>query len=164
MDRQRQEKATCVHSPSRTDCGRLAKRTKRHHQKRNVRFNDRDQVVGTVDRLKDLTEEEVRSAWFRREEYTDLIWECSVTLTMSKCEKKRHLVDDVLLCSRGLLDRETLKTRQEERDFVNKLLLLQFRSDNGNRQDGMISQLYHKCSTASTKRAREDALRDEHDS
>lgn len=141
--------------------GRERKRMKR--TKTRVRFRDTDQVLGTVPNRRDASEAEILARWFRKAEYTDLIWESSVTLTMQKCEKKRHLVDDALLCCRGLLDRETLVTRQEERSLINSLVLHQLRSDHGKVNEETIAQLYHECSLPIVERAWDDALHDADD-
>jgi hypothetical protein len=132
-------------------------------QSKRVCFSEDHQVVGTVPNRRESSEEEIHTRWFRKPEYAMLIWESSVTLTMHKCEKKRHLVDDVLLCCRGLLDKETVQTRQEERYFINTLVLFQLRLNQGKGKEETIAQLYHKCSNPTNRRARDEALCDEKD-
>jgi hypothetical protein len=156
-----QLKPQVVHSLSLEGDFLAEKRMKK--ESKRVCFSKDDQVVGMVPNRKESSEEEIHARWFGKPEYTMLIWESSVTLTMHKCEKKRHLVDDVLLCFRGLLDKETMQTRQKERNFINTLVLSQLRLHYRKGNDQTIAQLYHKCSNPAITRAREVALCDEKD-
>ena len=124
-----------------------------------VRFSDDCTIVGRVPNRRDSSEAEINARWFGKAEYAELIWESSVTLTILKCEQKRHLVDDEILCGRGLIDRTSLKIRQEERSYINNLVLFQLRVNQGD-QDS-VAKLYHECSLPSVRRAREEALQDE---
>lgn len=131
---------------------------------KRVRFSGKNGVVGTVANRRDLTAEEMNVRWFSKPEYTDLIWESSVTLAIMKRKHRKHLIDDGLLCARGLIDKESLIMRQRERSFVNDLVHSQLRANRGAGQDEIIADLYRECASSALRRARKDALQDEHDS
>jgi hypothetical protein len=130
---------------------------------KRVRFSDESEVVVLVPNRRDLSETEIHARWFGKPEYRDLIWESSVTLAILKCEDKKHLVDDGLLCGRGLIDRDKLKTRQRERSYIKSLVLFQLRENKVITDQETVSRLYCECTVSTIRRAREEALQDEKD-
>ncbi|KAL3936260.1 MAG: hypothetical protein SGBAC_008386 [Bacillariaceae sp.] len=125
---------------------------------KQVRFAPSSSILCTIRHRKNFSQEEITNRWFRKEEYAALIWESSVTLTMLKCDRKKALVDDTLLCERGLLDTESLIKRQEERSCINKLVLIEMKATHN---DEAVSQLYHECAITVFQRARDAAIIDE---
>ncbi|CAJ1969908.1 unnamed protein product [Cylindrotheca closterium] len=142
------------------DANRLNKDALSEPQKsgNHARFAPSSQVVCTLPHRLDCSQEEINHRWFRKAEYAELIWESSVTLTLLKCDKKKGLVDDTLLCERGLLDTAILIERQQERSCINKLILLEMKVT----EDAeAVSQLYHECALTVCQRARDKAIIDE---
>lgn len=132
-----------------------------NRQQYHVRFSEDCNVVGMVPNRIDISKEEMNARWFEESEYAELIWESSVTLAILRCEEKKHLIDDVLLCSRGLLDKETFKIRHEERTFIKNLVLFQLRAKH--LDEDSVAKFYQECCLPSLKRAHRNALQDEQD-
>ena len=132
-----------------------------NRQQCRVRFSEDCNVVGTVPNRIDISKEEMNARWFEESEYAELIWESSVTLSILSCEEKHHLVDDVLLCSRGLVDKETFKIRHEERAFIKNLVLFQLRAKV--LDEDSVAKFYQECCLPSLKKAHRNALQDVQD-
>lgn len=147
-----------VHKVSLTEEDLLKDTQKAASATKHVTFAPTNRVLGTVPNRLDCSLEEINNRWFRKDEYSNLIWESSVTLTMLKCDKKKAMVDDNLLCARGLLDTESLVKRQEERSCINKLVLLELKET----QDVQAAaQLYHDISQTVCQRSIDQAILDE---
>ena len=129
-----------------------------------VRFSNNCEITHVPGR-NDLPLDELYARWFNEEDYEDVHVENQLTEAVMNCEENKHLVDDELLCARGLTDNESLEARAEKSSFVQKLVLNQFafHSNQGKKDCKSVAKIYHDCSQPAVQRAREVAQRDQED-
>lgn len=129
-----------------------------------VRFSNQA-LVATIPRRCDLTDDEINARWLNQSDYAEALVEIELTEAVMTCEINKHLVDDELLCSRGLTDSESLVARAESSTFVQQLVLNQiaFQVTNGISDFGMVAKVYHDCSVPAVEKAQMIALRDADD-
>jgi hypothetical protein len=129
-----------------------------------VRFSEEHEVAPIPSRC-DLSFEELNAMWFNNEDYAELHVENEITEAVMVCEKNKHLVDDEVLCSRGLTDVDSLEARAESSGFVQKLVLNQiaFQVNQGNVDLGLVAKLYHDCAVPAVQKAQDAAQKDAED-
>jgi hypothetical protein len=129
-----------------------------------VRFSEDDSVTQVPSRY-DFSFEELYALWFNEEDYAEVYVENELTEAVMNCEENKHLVDDKLLCARGLVDNESLEARAESNTFVQKLILRQiaYQVNQGIADLGDVAKVYHDCSLPAVRKAQNAALRDAED-
>jgi hypothetical protein len=128
-----------------------------------VRFSD-DDVITRVPRREDLSPEELNAKWLSPEDYAELFTEIELTEAVMSSDIDKHLVDDELLCARGLNNMDNLVARAESNHFVQQLILQQIAHQIGQQgtwDDSLVAKVYRDCSqpavTKAQNLAREDA-------
>jgi hypothetical protein len=118
--------------------------------------------VVTVPSRCELSADEINAVWFNEEDYADVHYENDLTECAMTCETNRHMVDNELLCARGLSDSESLLARAECNDFIQKLVLNQiaFLSSQGAVDFGAVAKIYGDCCPPAVHQAQQLAQRD----
>jgi hypothetical protein len=132
---------------------------------RGIRFAEYMQVA-EIPHLKDWSSVERDARWLNKEEFNQLQVENELTELALKNEEQKYLVDDEILCARGVFDMEELQARKECNSFIQKLVLSQYAFFT---QKGlsdvtiMVSKVYSDCAAPAAKKAYELALQDAED-
>lgn len=128
-----------------------------------MRFSD-DNEVTRVPCRSDLSPEELGEMWLSEDDYAEVFTEIELTEAVMNSETDKHLVDDDLLCARGLNNMDSLVARAESNHFVQQLILHQIAhqvSQQGSWDDCTVAKVYRDCSqpavTKAQNLAREDA-------
>jgi hypothetical protein len=131
---------------------------------RRVRFAEHLDIK-EVPRRMDLPAGELRARWLNEEDYGAVLLEGEVTEAVLKCADKIHLVDDELLCARGLHEYETISARAESSSFIQKLVVSQYAllMNQHDSDPSLVARVYHDCAKAAVRKALEDGAQDEED-
>jgi hypothetical protein len=135
-----------------------------YHPPRRVSFAEHLDIK-EVPRRMDLPAGELRARWLNEEDYAGVLLEGEVTEAVLKCADKIHLVDDELLCARGLHEYETISARAESSSFIQKLVVSQHALLTHQRDydPSLVARVYHDCAKAAVRKALEDGTQDEED-
>ena len=145
----------CEGLPSAVTTGRMGR----------VRFSDDDRIV-TIPCRSDLSLEEFHETWMSDEDYAELLDEIELTEAAMNSATEKYLVDDEILCSRGLNNLDNLVARAESNAFVQQLILHQIAhqiSEEGTWDHCMVAKVYKDCSQPALLKAQNLARSDAED-
>ena len=120
-----------------------------------MRFAD-DHEISRVPCRKDLSPGELDEIWLSEHDYAEVYAEIELTEAVMNDHTNQHLVDDYLLCARGLKILDNLVARVESNHFVQQLILHQIAhqvSQHGTWDDYVVAKICQDCSQLAVAKA-----------
>lgn len=135
-------------------------------QKGRVRFLERNSVSEIPSRS-DLSLEELQAVWMIEEDYAKILNKINITKAAMNSNSAQQLAVDVLLCSRGLNNLDSLYARAESSAIVQGLILQQTAhqvTQEGTWDEIMVAKIYRDCSQPALLKLQSIARNDAEDS